>query len=112
MFALPTTTTSYTRPVYALERGGVRLGRLRCPDLRTLERLHGARAVDVDDGVELGGESRLEVVRVPLRLRPVDDADGPLQHRLAQLAQGLTGLAQGQEEARQRHFVEKLLDAS
>src|SRR5438128_12497212 len=99
MFAFPTTTTSYTPPsLRPLQREGVCLRWLGCPDLRTLERFHGAGAVDVDDGVELGGEPRLEVVRVPLRLRPVDDADGALEHRLVQLAQRLTRLPQGQEE--------------
>jgi hypothetical protein len=35
--------------------------------------------VDVDDGIELVGEPSLEVVALELGLRPVDDADGPLE---------------------------------
>src|SRR5437868_15475148 len=111
MFAFPTTRTSYTAAVYGLQRGGVSLGRLRCPRLRTLEWLDGAGAIDVHHGVELRRQTRLEVMRIALRPRPVDDADGALEHRLPQLAERLAGVEQRKEEAGQRHVVEELLHA-
>src|SRR5439155_14110230 len=112
MFAFPTTTTSYTAAVYGLERGGVSLGWLRCPRLRTLERLDGAGAIDVHYGVELRRQTRLEVMRIAFRPRPVDDADSALEHRLPQLAERLAGVVQRKEEAGQRDVVEQLLDAA
>src|SRR5918992_4192351 len=49
------------------------------PLARALERLHGLRLVDMDHGVELLGERRVEVVREALGLGPVDDADRALE---------------------------------
>jgi hypothetical protein len=44
-----------------------------------LQRLQGARFVEVYDGVKLAGDPGPEVVASALGLRPIDDADGPFQ---------------------------------
>jgi len=67
-----------------LQAGRVGLGDFALhPQRRPLERFDGPRAVDVDHGVELFGELRLEVVALTLRLRFVDDTDRPLEERTA-----------------------------
>jgi hypothetical protein len=44
-----------------------------------LERFHRARFVKVQYGIELIGESRMEVKADPFGLRPVDHADSSFQ---------------------------------
>src|SRR2546428_12373159 len=99
MFAFPTTTTSYTAAVYGLQRGGVSLGRLRCPRLRTLEWLDGAGAIDVHHGVELRRQTRLEGMRIAPRPPPGDGADGAPQQRVPPLAERPAGVGEGEEGA-------------
>src|SRR5207248_8457883 len=68
---------------------GVRLrGVAPVPGGRPLERLQRPGFVNVDDGVELVGETCSEEVALPLRVRAVDDADGPLQAGGAQRRRG------------------------
>src|SRR5437879_9836791 len=55
----------------------------------TLERLDGARLVEMKNGVELVGKSGFEVVTEALGFGPVNDADGALEARLAQVQGGL-----------------------
>src|SRR5215218_6490133 len=64
----------------------VGLGRLvsRLPVRLPFERLDGRRLVEVEHGVELLGELRVEVVAQALGLGPVDDADGALEPGRAQ----------------------------
>src|SRR3954452_13582944 len=47
-------------------------------------RIDAASDVDVDDGIELAGDYRHEVVTLQLRFRQVDDADRALQTRGAE----------------------------
>src|SRR5207244_2829535 len=56
-------------------------------------------------------QTRLEIVAHPLGLRQVDDADGPLQARLAQTARRLAEVPQAQEELRGAGAVEQRLVA-
>src|SRR5204863_5575531 len=88
--------------------GGVGLGLGAGPLGAVLQGLDGARLVDVHDGVELGGEARLEVVALPLRVGPVDDPDRALEERLGE--DGAPVAAAGeQEEARDARRVEERL---
>src|SRR5205823_14676083 len=75
------------------------------PDAHALERLGRVCLVDVDDGVELVAEPGPEVVRETLRLRPVDDADRPLEPRFLQPARV-------EQKARLAPLVEAFLPAS
>ncbi len=54
--------------------------------VRTLRRQgsHGVRLFEPDIGVEPVGEDRLEIMAEKLGVGPVDDADRPLEQRLAQ----------------------------
>jgi hypothetical protein len=91
------------------------------PQSGLLHGLDGARAVNVDNCVELFVEARVKVVRLPLAVRAIDHADGAHEARLgehgkrgggARLLGGRTRrvagarrnrqLAQVQEEARHR----------
>src|SRR5438445_10956357 len=110
MFAFPTTRTSYTAAVYGLQRGGVSLGRLRCPRLRTLEWLDGAGAIDVHHSVELRRQRRLEVMRIGLRPRPVHDAYRALEHTFPHPAERPGGVVQGKGEAGPRTIGEPSLN--
>ena len=68
------------------------------------------RVVEVDHGVELVGESRLEVVAVALGLGAVDHADRALEPGLAQ--RGSCGRCRSREpEALDADVVEELLVA-
>jgi hypothetical protein len=49
--------------------------------------LQRPRLIDVDEPVELLRHAGVEVVTLPLRCRPVDHPDEPLQPRFAQPAQ-------------------------
>ena len=66
----------------------------------------------MDDGVELLGDARVEVVALGLRRGPIHHADGALETGLSQRAERLAGIAQREEESRQRHFVEKRFHAA
>src|SRR4051812_30555429 len=71
----------------ALHPERVGLGQLAgLPLAGALERLDGGRLIEVDDRVELRAHARVEVVRDPLGLRAVDDADRTLQAPAVQLA--------------------------
>src|ERR671918_1180865 len=84
---------------------GVRVRQLSLlPLARALERLDGVCLVDVDHGVELLRESRVEVVRDALGLGPVDDPDRPLRPPTAE-PNGID------EEARRLLQVEEALPA-
>jgi hypothetical protein len=48
----------------------------------SLERFDGACHIEVDDGVELLRQARLEVVALPLGLGKINDTDSPLKVRL------------------------------
>ena len=78
----------------------------RPPQVANLERFERMRAVDVDDGVELIGDYGIEVVTLPLVLRPIDDADRPFQalDRWYVLLQ--------EEESFDARLIERLLEAS
>src|SRR2546430_16818421 len=80
--AAPSRTRSLPLPGTLTRSDGVRV-RLRklalLPTGRPLEGLHRPGFVDVDDGVELVRQPGPEVVALALRVRAVDDADGPLQ---------------------------------
>src|SRR6266540_6636081 len=67
-----------------------------------LEWLHGARFVEMQHGIELIGQPRMEVVAHPFGLRPVDDANRPLESRFAQSLHG-NAAAQSEHEAADAH---------
>src|SRR2546430_14838317 len=99
--AAPSRTRSLPLPGTLTRSDGVRV-RLRklalLPTGRPLEGLHRPGFVDVGDGVELVRQPGPEVVALALRVRAVDDADGPLQAgRAARLRPlgGADGRAQG-----------------
>jgi len=92
---------------------GVRLRDLApVPGGRPLERLDRSGLVDVDDGIELVGETRSEVVVLPLGVRALDDADGPLQASRAEGRHGLRGVGEPHQELLRADLVEDLLDAA
>src|SRR5438067_7103296 len=104
-----------TKPACA-ERGSdsVRegLGRLAgFPLGRALERLNGARLVEVDHGVELIPQPGLEVVADAFGLRSIDDAYRPLQARLPKARRQLAAIAQCERDARAPDRVEEGLVA-
>jgi hypothetical protein len=95
--------------VRLVHRDRIRLRRVATlPAGRALQRLDGARLVDVDHRVELVGQSRPEVVADALGLRPVDHADCPLQPWLTQSeSQRLGSAAQAEVEPRDLDGMEQ-----
>src|SRR5436190_23057227 len=92
---------------------GIGLGDLApLPGGRPLERLHPPRLVDVDDQVELVCKTCPEEVALPLRLRAIDDADGPLQAGRAKRIRGPRSGCEPQQELLVTDLVEDLLDAA
>src|SRR5207237_1430227 len=75
--------------------------------LAPVERLDRAGAIEVDEGVELLGRPRLEVVAQSLGLRPVDDADRPLQARRGERGGERAIAAHRQGEAGDARLVEQ-----
>src|SRR5439155_17865276 len=93
---------------FSLYSGRVCLPGFACIPLgRPLERLDGARLVEMHHSVELIRQSGLEVMAPALGFGPVDDADGALQSRLAQVEHGLIPRSEVQQEARQTHVVKQ-----
>lgn len=83
----------------------------RRPHWRLLERLDGAGMIDVNDGVELLCEVGVKVVALPLRLRPIDDADRAFEQRTVRsCANG--AIVEFQQEPRNADAVEELFVAS
>src|SRR5437763_7513008 len=71
--------------------GGKRFRRLHLIPFRlALERLHAARFVKMNDRIELLGEIGIEVVALPFRLRPINDANRAFEPALRQYFAGLT----------------------
>src|SRR5438105_94233 len=113
-----------SRNVTHFSRGMSRLGTARSSNSRgkrlrdfaarssdALEGLDGPRFVEVQHGVELIGQSRMEVMAHALGFRPVDDADRPLEARLAQALHG-SAAAQSQHEAADAYLVKELFVAA
>src|SRR5688500_7692626 len=92
----------------------VGFGRLlaRLPVRLAFERLDRPRLVEVEHGVELLGEARVEVMAQPLGLRAVDDADGALQPRPCQEVARRSLLAEVEHEALDTGLVEQSLVAA
>src|SRR4051812_26062388 len=94
----------------ALDSGRERLGRLsRVFDRPSLQRLDRARRVEVQDGIELHRQRRVEVVAHALRLRRIDDADRALETFASQRVDGTAATAQRQPEAFETCVMEQLL---
>src|SRR5438046_5750561 len=64
-----------------------------------LQRLDRACFVEVEKGVELQRQLRMEVAALALGVRAVDHADRALEPRLEQRLRVPPGIAQGQHEA-------------
>src|SRR5438552_15133642 len=71
-----------------------------------LEWLHGARFVEMQHGIELIGQPCMEVVAHPFGLRPVDNADRPLESRSAQALHG-SATAQTKHETADAQLVKQ-----
>src|SRR5213593_4494264 len=67
--------------------------------------------VVMDDGVELRGKDRTEIVADPLGRRPIDHADGALKPRLAKHFRRLWSFPKDQHEVWPAALVEQALIA-
>src|SRR2546421_6250826 len=112
--APPGRTRSLPLPGTPPRSDGVRV-RLRKLALRPaghpLEWLHRPGFVDVDDGVDLVRQPGPEVVARALRVRAVDDADGPLRAGGAERLGRLWGRSERPQELLLADLVEPLLAA-
>src|SRR3569832_1351324 len=76
------------------------------------ERLDAARAVEMDDHVELLRQAGVEVVTRAFRLRPIDDADRAFQSGLREQRMHIRAALDRQEETIDARFVKQRLVAS
>src|SRR5215216_5460012 len=82
--------------------------RLPClPTRGALQRLDRSRLVEMNDGIELLWQPRVEVVTLALRLRAVDDPDGALQPRLYEASDRRTVVSQGEQESRNSYLMKQ-----
>src|SRR3712207_6232392 len=70
--------------------------------------LNSTRRIDVDQGVKLLGEARLEVVTLALAFGKVDDADGALEARLPEDLRQLSVISERKQEFAEAGIVKKI----